>query len=256
MSTFKKYLAIIKESNANHEKVTDTPDEIKKLNDEEIIKNFINSKVFIELSNDISAKMFTEIGKNGEIKNTFKTNAETFNVINKHIKENKEIFLNELENKFIEILNTKGKEIIKEYNIKNINFENIEKGKSPNSFSIFLTFVVKGYQKTGTAKIAGNGSGEKEYRGSYQSPKTNIFTGTGNTNPNYRSQPRSEDKIPSKRKEKKKNEGYSREQALNNLQSDANKKLSNSGSFYGGSKKEENAKRESKRIELLRKKNK
>ena len=85
MSTFKKYLAIIKESNANHEKVTDTPDEIKKLNDEEIIKNFINSKVFIELSNDISAKMFTEIGKNGEIKNTFKTNAETFNVINKHI---------------------------------------------------------------------------------------------------------------------------------------------------------------------------
>jgi len=241
MSMFKKYLEIINESNNYN------------------IKNFLNSETFKELNQNILDEIFKEMaGKTKKILKIFKVNFEYAEIIRKIIKEQnkKNNLLKLFENKFKKNIEKNKKvvdNIINHFNIRDIIFDDITPGQSPNSFKLEISFNSDGYEEQGRLKIKG-GIGEKEYRGKHRYPSPDIYTGPGSTNPNYRSQPTSLDKIGSKRISTPKNSGYSREQALRSLRSDAQEKVRNSGSFNAPSGKEISAKKELNRINNLLKK--
>jgi hypothetical protein len=191
MSTFKKYLKIISESN-DYSGVTDTPDEITrttkeemaKLNDkkpyslEEFSKEFWTEKKIKELREKILTDMYKETGKNQEIGLIFDAGSASMATKIKNLIKNEdekntllELFKEKLftNNNDIDAIN-----IINQYNIRNISFDNIIKSIYSNSFKLKISFNSDGYEKQNQTRIKGGAAIGKT---SPQARKPEIYKG-------------------------------------------------------------------------------
>jgi sulfur relay (sulfurtransferase) DsrC/TusE family protein len=213
MSTFKKYLKIISESNGYSE-VTDTPDEITrttkeemdKLNDKksyslkEFSKEFWTEKKIKELRKEILTNMYKETGKNQEIGLIFDAGSASMatkieNLIKNKNEKNKllELFKEKLftNNNDINAINNdiNAINIINQYNIRNISFDNIIKSIYSNSFKLEISFNSDGYEKQNQTRIKGGG-GSPPAIGKKSPPKPQIYKGPED-NKNHRRESKS-----------------------------------------------------------------
>jgi hypothetical protein len=192
MSTFKKYLKIISESDG----YSDTPDITKEKALEEFSKEFLTKEKIKELREKILTDMYKETGKNEEIELIFPAESASMATNIKNLIKNEDekktllkLFKEKLftNNDDIDAIN-----IINQYNIRNISFDNIITSIYPNQFKLKISFNSDSYEKQNQTRIKGSAAIGKTSPPPrkpeiYKGPENNeIYRGPKNTGPgNY-----------------------------------------------------------------------